>query len=234
MTIRKNKFQFLIIALIVINLITSFYTALAQSQNATGTLSISECTTFDCVTLTIPSSIATSETSFLPNEGGTVSIVMNYPLGEEIRVNDSRSTSQFRVFLDISDLKNATDPTYFIEKTNIGIISFNNNPLEEISMDGPIEDNTVIAMVDPDINFPDGNNITYEEVVSSLSTFPPAWITYFPPAGSIQIIEAPFEPAGRKTTFNMGLAFLITTPGNPYENLIDGTYTLNATFTLTE
>ena len=215
-----------------------FSASLAQAPvSVTGSLGIIECTEDICLTMSPPGALTFgSAPHFLNNDGERLTMITN-PLTEDglLRVTDSRPTGYFDIMVDITDLTSAVGGK--VPKTNIGIMSFNENPDENISMDSVPEDSTVVSLIDPDkLLDPDETNRTYNDILSNPEAILEDWVTPFPSTGGVLIVSADDRP--RHNAYTMGLAFFIQIPvnpanqANPNESLRDGHYEATATFTL--
>lgn len=238
----KKIKKHLLLSIICLNLLLSGISA-SHAENVTGTVGITECVGFNCLDINIPGRISSPDINFMKNDGDRFALVLNYPLGQQIFVSDSRTGGGFNVTMDIGDelgegLYNADAPgDYAIDRRSIGVLSFNNNENEAVSTDSSTNNSFVTSMIDPDLDpeaAQNGVNLTYEEVKANAATFPDNYYTFFPASGSIPLIIAPDNPTGYRNNFTMGLAFLIKTPENPAQTLRDGNYQATITFTLTE
>lgn len=234
---KLNKLYLLASVFTGVNLLVS--ASLAQDLiNVVGTLNITDCTSASCINVSTPALLTLGPAPhFLNNEGERL-IIITDPLNDLdlISISDSRPSGQFNIMLDIDDITNGTS-TRTIVKTDVGVMSFNENINENISLDSVPEDLTVQSLIEPDLFDTNGSNQTYSQIVSSPNSIPDSWITQFPETGGLLIISASDAP--RKNIYTMGIAFFIKIPSNPAnptptsKALRDDNYTTTATFTLT-
>lgn len=224
------KLSFFLLLITTANLCLSI--GVGNALDIVGNVTLTECTGSTCLSLTVPESLSLNKVQFLDSDGDKILVIFNYPI-QALEISDNRTSGGFNVTLNITDLTHSSAATSQIDRTYISTLSFNSNSNEGISTDNSFNEASVISHIDPDLDNPDGNNLTYTEIVENYKTHP-EWFYAFPLNEDGLILEAPTKGTpGYRDVFKMGMAFLIDTPPLPEQSLVDGYYALSMVYTLT-
>ncbi|MCC6643576.1 hypothetical protein IT411_02400 [Candidatus Peregrinibacteria bacterium] len=229
----KNKLKSgLLIAVTLINLIVS---SLAYAADVSSQVGLGPCIIeAECLTISVPPSIPLSTPKFLNPTGGRLLAYYNYDLNQRIYISDSRKNGGFIVDVAVTDLEKTDSPGIKIPVTDIGVVSFNNDNNENISIDSVPGDPSLISLIDPDIINPDSTPFKQADLVNNFQTLPENTFSFFGTSGNMAIIDGSSPPSGgRINNYSLGMGYLFRTPADPHLNLIDGTYQMTATFTIT-
>ncbi len=222
MFLKKIKASVLL-PVLALNLLVSGY-SLGLAADVTGSVAIVSCVV-DCLTMLPPLQISRENPKFTSSSGDRLAIVFNYPLGQALSIADIRSDGGFEVEIEITDLVHKEKAGYTIPHTAIGILSFNNNPDENITLDSTNPYPEVVSHI--------AQKLSYNQVRDNAETYSDDYYHFFPEIGSLPLISAPHNPTGYHDTFSMGLAFVFKTPPNPEQTMIDGEYFTTVTYTIT-
>lgn len=220
------------LALATINLAISSF---VYAADVTSSIGLTDCTVIvECLEISVPPNISIAQPIFLNQTSSRLLAYYNYDMGQRIGISDSRNNGGFMLDLTISDLVNQDDYISNISHTDIAIVSFNNNPDENISVDSRPADPSINVLIDPDKISPDSEPFTQTYLLSNYATMPESNLSYFTTSDNQTIVDGSSPPlGGRMNNFYFSMAYIFKTPTDPAISLRDGHYQLNATFTLT-
>lgn len=216
----KNKYKFIIISALAINLFIATSLVFAQTNILTADINISDCS-INCLNLSTPNEISLANPQFINPDGGYIYIPTNPVIGDQIEINDAKGTGGFSLDANITNLSNGTTS---IPYTDIGFLTFTatnspndgrSNPTLSALNNKPYTYNELKAgtNIDPnDFQYFSGSTFTSDPLIGILQDSP---------------------SSTNRGTYNSGFALAIKTPSDPEQfGLRDDNYTLNITFTL--
>lgn len=223
MFLKKIKASVLL-PVLALNLLVSGY-SLGLAADVTGSVAIADCVA-NCLTILAPEQISRENSKFTSSSGDRFAIVFNYPLGQGLSIADIRSSGGFEVEIEVTDLIHEEKAEYSIPHTAIGVLSFNDNPDENTTLDSSNPYPEVISHI--------AQKLSYDQIRDNAETYSDDYYHFFPEIGSLSLVSAPHNPTGYRDTFSLGLAFIFKTPSNPEQTIIDGNYFTTVTYTITE